>query len=167
MIRPAKFSDIPQMIDLLATTHRQSKYNGRCGLDQKAMEQLFLALVAGQNKNDGDATYLVVSYDPAVETKLTGFMAGTLGRIYNVCDKLMATDLFLIHHGKHPVDVIRMVDGYHDWAMANPKVIEIGLSWSDATSSGHGLARLYKHKGFKLVGEQYEYRTDMEMGVAA
>lgn len=164
MIRNATFSDIPRLMELLAETHRQSKYNGRCGLSEKAMGQLFMALVAGQNKKDVDATYLVVADQ---DGEVVGFMAGTLGRIYNVCDKLMATDLFLIHQGKYPINVMKMVDGYVKWAEQNPKVIEIGLSWSDATRTGYNLASLYKHKGFKLVGEQYELRTDMDMEEAA
>lgn len=168
MIRNATFSDIPAITALLEATHRKSKYNGRAVLDPKAVEQLLMAMVMGQNKTDGDATYLVVCVkDGGAKDQVVGFMAGALSRVYNILNKYCASDIFLINEGGTGPDLLRMVDGYIKWAMANQKVIEIGLSWSDAVSGGHKLATLYKHYGFRLVGEQYEYRTDMEMEAAA
>lgn len=166
MIRPAKFSDIPALKKLLRATHRASKYALRMELHDKAMEDMLMALVAGQNQHGPGATYLAVI--EASGSEVVGFMAGSLNRVYGIGDKLVATDNFLItNHRAKTSDFLKLIDGYTAWAKANPKVIEIGLSWTDAMHRGEALARLYQRKGFSLVGEQYELRLDLDLEEAA
>jgi hypothetical protein len=163
MIRPATFTDIPAMTELLRSAHKRSKYAGRTGLNEKAMEQLFVAMVAAQNQNGPQASFCVVAEKGE---KVTGFMCGALNRIYNVGEKLGASDLFLINDGRNSRDTLAMIDAYIEWAQRNPKVIEIGLSWSDAVHEG-GIAEVYKRKGFSLIGEQYSLRLDQSKREAA
>ena len=164
MVRDATFSDVPALSKLLERAYRKSKYADRTGLHTKSVEQLFLGLVSGQRQNGPQASYLRVA---TKQDKVVGFLAGTLGRVYNVGEKLVASDVFFISEGSYPKDLEALIDGYVEWASANPKVIEIGLSWSDAVRDGAALAKLYKRKGFTLVGEQYELRTDVAMEKAA
>lgn len=167
MIRDARFSDIPALTKLLRWAHRTSKYATRTQLHDKSIEELLLGLIAGQKQNGPGATYLkVICHDETGE--VVGFMAGMLNRVYNIATKLAASDLFLINtNGAYRADMLGLIDGYVEWAKSNPKVIEIGLSWSDAITDGQSLARLYRRKGFKLVGEQYELRTDDALEEAA
>jgi hypothetical protein len=158
MIRVAKFADTPAIEGLLSRAHARSKYFGRTGINLKALNDMVMGLIAGQNQKGPQATYMVVAEQ---DEEVSGFMAGALSRAYNFLDGLVATDVFLINEGG-PIDAIRMVDGYLNWARGNPKVIEIGLSWSDALIGGEAAAKLYKRLGAKLVGEQYEIRLDME-----
>lgn len=159
MMRDAKYSDIPALADMLRRGHERSKYANRATLHEKSMEHILMACVAGQRHRGPDGSFLsVVERDG----KVVAFMAGSLGRVYNITDKLVASDIFLVSESDKPTDIIRLIDAYTAWAGSNPNVIEIGLSWSDAIDeeSGHTLAKLYKRKGFRLVGEQYELRTD-------
>lgn len=157
MIRAAKFADIPALEKILRETHTRSKYAGRTEINQKAMEQMLTGLVAAQNQNGPGATFLMVSEKGG---EVVGFMAGVLNRIYNIGEKLGATDLFLIGSSVNRADTDALVDAYIDWASTNPKVIEIGLSWSDTVAKG-GLAKyLYTRRGFRLSGEAYILQND-------
>lgn len=165
MIRDALFSDIPALMGLMRASHARSKYAGLgVSLVEKAMDQMFMGLVAGQKQNGPQASFLqVVNRDG----KVVGFMAGSLNRIYNVGDKLGANDVFLINEGRHLKDALQLIDNYIAWARSNPKVIEIGLSWSDAIPHAKSIADIYRSKGATLVGEQFEIRVDIPFEVAA
>lgn len=133
-------------------------------MNAKALTEMLTGLIAAQNQNGPGATFLVVSVKMG---KVVGFMAGTLCRIYNILDGLAATDLFLINDDKNPGDTRAMIDAYLDWAEANPKVLEIGLSWSDTMPRGEEVANLYKRRGFIKTGETYTFRVDKEVRAAA
>jgi hypothetical protein len=164
MIRPAKFADTPAIERLLRSTQEKSKYAGRCAVNDKALNDLVMAMIAGQNQRGPQATYVTVCEH---DGEVVGFMSGVLNRVYNIGDKLVASDVFLVNEGSSMADTLKMIDGYIDWAKANPKVIEIGLSWSDAVGGGQTLAKLYKRKGFEVVGEQFEMRMDVPQARAA
>lgn len=159
MVRNAVFSDTPEIEKLIHNAHKRSKYSGRTGINAKALTQLVLGLVAGQNQNGPGATFAVVAEDGG---KIVGFMGGMLNRIYNIGDKLGATDLFLLNEGGHLINTLSMVDEYIRWARANPKVIEIGLSWSDSITGAEGAKALYKRLGATKTGESYEIKLDVE-----
>ena len=158
MMRNAKYADVPALAAMLGEVQAKSKYAFRAGIHTRSVEDLLISAVAGQNHRGPGGSFLqVVERDD----KIVAFMVGSLGRVYNILDRLVASDIFLISESDKPVDIIRLIDAYVAWAASNPKVIEIGLSWSDAVADdGHVLAKLYKRKGFRLVGEQYELRTD-------
>lgn len=164
MIRPATFSDIPAMAKLVHNSHARSKYAPRTDINAKALEQLLMGLVAGQNQNGPGATHITVCER---QGKVTGFMAGAINRIYNIGEKLSASDLFLINDANNVGDTMKLIDDYIDWAHSNPKVIEVGLSWTDATNSGHVIRKLYKRKGFRMAGEQFVIETDQTEARAA
>lgn len=164
MIREATLRDGPAIERLLRETHDRSKYSTRAKMNDRALTMLVTAMIAGQHQNGPQATYVVVSEKCG---KVVGFMMGVLNRVYNVLDRLVANDVFLINEGASVADTQRMIDGYIEWARSNPKVIEIGLSWSDAVKGGDVIAKIYQRKGFKLVGEQYELRIDVAERKAA
>lgn len=125
-------------------------------VNTKALEQLLLGCVAGQNGKGLAATFLDVAER---DGKIVAFLAGSCSRVYNIGEELVTSDLFLINEGGHAADTLALVDSYIAWAKSQPKVIEIGLSWSDA-AGGAGIAAVFKRKGFKKVGEQWELRLD-------
>ena len=161
MIRAAKFSDIPAMAKLVKETHRRSKYAGRCGVCDKAIEQLLTGSIASQNQSGPGASFVEVAEE---DGKVVGLMIGVLNRIYNIGDKLCASDLFLINHGRS-ANGFKLLDNYIAWARSNPKVIEIGLSWSDSVVNTKGVTDVYRRMGAHLVGEQYAIDEDLDGGV--
>ncbi len=158
MIRAGTFTDIPALAKLVRASHERSKYAGRTGINDKALETMLMGLVAGQNQSGPQSTHVSV-YEKAGE--VTGFVAGSLSRVYSIGEKLVASDHFLINEKASLTTTMRLLDAYIDWARNNPKVIEIGLSWSDALPGAEAVAQLYKRKGFHKVGEQFEIRLDL------
>jgi GNAT superfamily N-acetyltransferase len=163
MIRPAIFADTPAIERLLRRVHAKSKYASLTPLNDKALNQTVMSLIAGQNQNGPMATHVTVVEH---QGKVLGFMAASLNRIYNICDKLVASDTFIISESRRASDTVAMIDAYIEWAKANPKVIEIILTWSDAVPGGEKMAKLYTRKGFRLVGEQYEMDHEMRLSRA-
>jgi GNAT superfamily N-acetyltransferase len=160
MIRPAKFADTPAIERLLRRVHAKSKYAKLTPLNEKALNQVVLSMIAGQNQSGPEATFVVVAEH---QGKVQGFMAASLNRIYGICDKLTASDSFIISESRKASDTVAMIDAYIEWAKSNPKVVEIILTWSDAVPGGQKMAKLYTRKGFRQVGEFYEMDYEMRM----
>jgi len=162
MIREAKFADTPAIERLLRRVHAKSKYAAMTMLNEKALNNTVMGMIAGQNQHGPEASFVrVVEH----QGKVQGFMAASLSRIYGICDKLTASDTFIISESRRASDTVAMIDAYIEWAKRNPKVVEIILTWSDAVPGGEKMAKLYQRKGFRLVGEFYEMDYEMRMRV--
>ncbi len=158
MIRPARYQDAPEIEQLIRNQHTRSKYAGRVAIVDKALAQVVLGAIMGMNQSGPHATHCAVSVEGG---KVRGFIAGSLARIYNIGDKLGASDQFLVNEGRTGAS-LQLIDSYIAWASANPKVVEIGLSWTDALPGADRAALLYQRKGFSLVGEQFVLRLDQD-----
>lgn len=163
-IRAAKFADTPAIEAIIRRTHARSKYAHRSGVNDKALNAAVLGMIAGQAQSGPQATHVTVCEQKG---QVVGFMASTLARIYSVGDKLCASDVFLINEGNSVGDTSKMIDRYIEWASANPKVIEIGLSWSDTIHGQSSVARHFVRKGFTVSGETYTLRLDAQQAEAA
>lgn len=165
MTRPAAFADVPRLVELFHEMHAASKYAGRSALSEKAVNNMLMGMIAQQNQRGPQGTYFHVALQDGV---IVGFMVGLLDRIKHVLNKLVAGDAYLyVRPGSSPTHVLKLIDGYIDWARGNPKVLEIKLSWDDTLPRAKEVARIYKRKGFDLVGEIYEMRVDAEVAEAA
>lgn len=156
MIRPAKFVDAPALMGLLRGLYARSKYAGRVEICEKALENTVLGLIGGMNQPGPSGTHVSVSEE---DGKVVGFIAGALSRVYGIGDKLGASDVFLVNEGR-ATGAVGLIDAYIAWASANPKVIEIGLSWADTLPDASRVAAIYERKGFYLAGELYVLPLD-------
>jgi L-amino acid N-acyltransferase YncA len=157
MIRPAKYGDVPRIVDLLKEMHAASKYAGHVGVDHKSAHDLITQCVrrhAGQH--EGATLVFVVERDGQVE----GFMVGMLDRIYHIGDRLTANDLYLHTTKAAPPGSARgLFRRYMKWAADNPKVYEIASSWSDAIPGAQKVGRMYQALGFEKCGEMFIKRV--------
>lgn len=156
MIRPARFTDAPELQRIIRNQHPRSKYAGRCGINEKALESMVLGLIAGMGQNGPQASHIAVNVE---DGKVVGFIAGTLSRIYGIFDRLAASDAFLINEGRAGAS-LQLVDSYIAWARANPKVLEISLSWTDVLPGAEKVEALAERKGFARVGGIYAMALD-------
>lgn len=165
MIRDARFQDIPEIAAMLREMHGASKYAGRVGISDKAVDALLMGSVAGQKQHGPQASFVAVAeHDGA----LTGFMIGVLDRVYHIGDRLTANDVFLhCRNTARPSDALRLIDAYIAWARANPRVIEIMLSWADTLPGAERIAAVYRRRGFRRIGEMWEQRADLAPGQEA
>lgn len=154
MIRPAKFVDIPRLVDLLCEMHGASKYAGTVDVDRKAAHTLMQQCVTRHGgKHEGAALVMVAEHEGQIE----GFVVGLLDRVYHIGTKLAANDVYLhVTEKGRPRDVRRLLDAYVAWAAENPKVAEIRLSWTDTMEGAEKIDGLYKRMGFRRCGAIYE-----------
>jgi hypothetical protein len=159
VIRSAACRDIPAVEAMLREMYALSKYAGRVEISDKAMRGVLESAVAMQAQNGPQATMFKIAEQGG---KPVGFMIGSLARIYNIGNKLVAQDAFLyVRKGSATSHTFRLIDEYITWASANPKVIEINLSWVDALPGAARIGELYRRKGFAQTGEIYELRLDV------
>jgi GNAT superfamily N-acetyltransferase len=161
MIRPAKHADTPALLVLLTEAHAQSRFatDGFVSVDMRYAQKLLGQLIQRHgHTHDGGSCVFVFERDGVIE----GFIAGVLDRVYHIGDMLQASDMFLFARaGRGPIAPL-LIEAYIDWSSANPHVLEIMLSWSDALDSGAKAGALYERMGFTRCGAMY--RRDRVVG---
>lgn len=157
MIRGARFSDVPRIVDLLCEMHLASKYAGKVDVSRKAAHALIQQCVTRHGGlHEGGALVVVAEHDGTVE----GFMVGMLDRVYHIGDRLAANDVFLhVTDKASKLDVGRLFKEYMSWAASNPKVHEIRASWTDTMEGASDIGKLYECNGFRQCGAIYEKGT--------
>lgn len=156
MIRVGKAMDAPELTALLSRTCDVSRYGGAVSVDPAIARKLFAQAAMKHGFIHDGGMFLMVSEDETGAIDM--FILGALSRIYMVCDMLAASDLFLVHRDgakPNPRALVDLVDAYLAWADSNPKVYEIGLSWSDTLPGAERLTNLFKRRGFQRCGETW------------
>lgn len=153
MIRRAETSDIPRLVELVAQMHGESEFARRgIGLDTKAVRSFILAGIRRHDgKSEGASLFNVAVFRGRVE----GLMLGMLQPVYMVCHGLEAFDFWLYTTRRAPkLAASRLIDEYLAWALANPRVCDVMLSWTDVVGvDARKIAKLYERKGFRRRGE--------------
>lgn len=155
MIRRATASDLPRLYDLLLEIQQKSKYFPDIEVDERAARSLLMTgIQRNGSMHDGGSLMLVEERSGNVE----GFIMGMLDRIYHIGTRLCANDIYLYcTDAASKTAALRLAKGYIDWAMGNPKVAKIMLSWTDALGvDGESIGRMYGGLGFHKVGEIWE-----------
>lgn len=161
MIRPAKFIDVPRIVELMGEMHRHSKYAFVDEVDEAAAHKLVAAFVQRHGGSHDGATLVMVS---ETEGKVVeGFMLGALDRVYHIGKRLSANDVFLYVSDYAPrTDALRMFEAYMSWATNNPKVAVIKASYTDAIEGAGRMVGVYERKGFHKIGEIFERLNETE-----
>ena len=144
-------AEVFALVAILVGQYRQSKYAASpAEVDEPYARKLLAALIGRHGGLHDGAGFVAVSEHDGV---VTGFIAGSLTRVYEVGTHLAANDLFLVTgSGARAADAARLFDAYVAWAAGNPKVLEIRASWTDAVTGADKIERLYRRKGFTRVG---------------
>lgn len=153
MIRCATPGDLTRLFALVQEMHGKSEFAERgIALDERLVRSFLFDGVRKHGGQGAGSTQLnVIDRGNGVE----GFMFGLLQPIYSVCRGLEAIDFWLYATAKAPkIGPARLIDFYLDWALDNPKVKDVLLSWTDVVGvDGRKIARLYERKGFRKRGE--------------
>jgi len=151
MIRLATFGDMPRLFELFEEMHEKSVYAGEVGIDETALRSLIMDCVRRNGGQHCGSTLFLVEHSGE---RIEGLMIGILDRVYHFLNRLRATDLFLYCTPEaHFRASSLMIDRLTQWAVENPKVFEIYLSWTDAISNdAERVEKLYARKGFRKCG---------------
>lgn len=159
MLRPARFVDVPRLVEMLADAHGKSRYAGKVNVDAGYARKLLAQLVQrhGHTNHGGSCVFVVEGGDGAV----CGLVVGILERVYMIGDQLAANDLFLVVNKNAPISAMKQLIGaYLDWADNNQNVAEINLSWTNALATGERMSKLYKRLNFTKCGEVFCRRSE-------
>lgn len=160
MIRNANFSDIPAVVRIIEWAYRSTPYalKGLASVDVGEAKRLLMNSIQRHGGKNGGACWVQVADSGAA---VTGFILGTLTRVYSVGDRLMATDLFWICTDEaDPRDGPALMRGMLGWAKENPAVVEITCATTsvmgvDPAKAGALLERL----GMSKFGNIYQLRV--------
>ncbi|SKB32292.1 GNAT family N-acetyltransferase [Sphingopyxis flava] len=153
-LRPARFVDVPALVDMLVDQQKTSIYAETVNVDRDHARKLLAHMVQRHGGTHDGATCVFVC--EASDGAIAGFCAGMLNRVYMIGTELMAQDAFLVvARGAPGAAVLQLLDAYLAWAEASPKVREIQLSHTAAIPGSERIAKLYRRKGFVPFGRSY------------
>ncbi len=161
MLRPARFVDVPRMVEMLVEQQQQAKIYADVEVDQPYTRRLLAQFVQRHGGiHDGATCLFVVESDKGV---IEAFCAGVMTRVYEIGTLLCAKDAFLVAtKGANPRAALQLIDAYVAWADMSPKCYEINLSRTDILSSGARMDKIYIRKGFEPCGRIFRKLRDVE-----
>lgn len=148
MIRPGKSTDAFALADLLIERHPDTRYAGKVDIVPEVARKMFAAAAQRHGGTNDGATFLMVHTD--THDIIDAFILGGLQRVYGIGDMLAACDIYLIGRKNcDPRAMRELISSYVAWAEDNPKVHEIGLSWSDTIPGNEAIMEYYMRSGFE------------------
>ena len=150
MIRPAKHQDIPRCRAILRQTHERSHYAGtECGFDEKEATRL---LVHAVQQHGAGAFFEVAEREGEIEA----FIVGVLSRVYCVCTKLRASDLFWVATDRvNPRHPRKLMKNMIAWARTNPDVVEVYCGATAIVQDAEKAGRILGRLGLQHYGSIY------------
>ena len=156
--RPAKFTDIPALLDLMTVAHFASSYAGKCRIDTAHAEKVLRSCIGNQGTEPREGQTLV--YVAESDGLVVGAIIGILQRVYLVTDVLEATDLFwFARPGADPSVGPKLMRYLHKWASKIEHVIEIVQANRDTISDPDRTGKLIERTGARMVGHVYIKET--------
>lgn len=155
MVRDALFADIPAIVLVLEEAYLRTHYakSGLADMDRSEAKRLLVASIQRHGGKNGGSTWVQVSETNGI---VTGFILGTLTRVYSIGNRLMATDLFwLTSPAADPLDAGRLMRGMIAWAAAAPHCIEINSGTTAIMNDPDGAGRMLEHMGMTKYGNLY------------
>lgn len=167
MMRPARFIDTPRIVELLVEQHQSSRYAAVTDVDVDYTKRMVGQMIQRHGGiHDGATCCYVIENDEGI---VEAFIFGMLDRVYEIGTALVAWDKFLVCSPRAPsTAMMRLLNGYLEWADNNPKVIEIGGSWTDVLPTGERMDSVFTRKGFTRCGAIYRRASNTQaQGIAA
>ncbi|WP_157784792.1 hypothetical protein [Sphingobium xenophagum] len=153
-IRPARSVDVFALVEMLEEQHARSRYAGRVAIDAKYARSLLAQAIQRHGGTHAGGALVNVLQDG--REVIQAFCVGVLDRVYQIGDRLVAQDAFLVaREGAPPLASIKLLSRYIQWAATNPAVFEITLSHTDAMPEGERIGALYERLGFQKCGALY------------
>lgn len=144
MIRPARYSDIPRILELGQIMHQVTDYSTR-PFDPEQAGQFMATLIDGAG----------VIFLAEVDGEVIGGMAGAMGgNWFN--DELFAYEiaLFVDPKRRNGITAVKLIRAFIRWAeIKGAKRIQAGIT----TGRGvEGIAKLYRSLGFSSANPMFE-----------
>ena len=154
MIRPARFADIPGLIDLGLSCMAAGRYHGT-SLNVEAAKGLLIGAITSHKPTPeiGSTPVFVADHDG-----LTGFIIGSYQPAYMVLDEMVVSHLiWWVDHSKaQPSDGWDLMEALHEWAGPVRQCHAI----NDAVMRRGVLRRMFLQKGYRECGHLFEKEAE-------
>lgn len=163
VIRNASFSDIPAIVRLLQEAYLDTHYakSGLAEIDEAEAKRLLLASIQRHGQRHGGACWVQVADNGA---GITGFILGTLARVYVIGNKLMASDVFwLTSAHAEPRDAPALMRGMLSWAWSSPHVVEARCGTTSVLRDHHDAGKILIRLGMEHYGGIYRMERPPEV----
>jgi hypothetical protein len=167
-LRAARFADAPELAKILAERQEDSRYAGEVEVDQPYARKMLAGAIGRHGGTTEGGCFVMVAVD--ADDCPQAFVLGSLERVYGVGNKLAASPNYQVgRKGVSAFVLDRLFDAYVAWADANPRVYEIGASWSNALPGSERFAAAFKRRGFEKIVEVYSVTrpTTQQQDIAA
>ena len=158
MIRPARFQDIPRLVDLIHEAAKGSVYARGCTFDEAEASRLVMGLIAAHGRREAGGAWCGVVENGKVE----GMLLVALNRVYFVAHQLRAQDMFFFVTRKAgPASGMALLRACVDWCREVPGLVEVVITPNDAVPSRGKVEKALGRQGFCTFGSLYrkEVRT--------
>lgn len=153
-LRPARFTDAPELAKILAERQKDSRYAGVVEVDQPYARKLIASAIGRHGGTNEGSTFVMVAVD--ADDQPQAFILGALSRVYQVGNRLAACDQYLVGRSSVSAFVLdQLLDAYIAWAADIPKVYEIGASFANTIPQAERFRAAFERRGFTKVGEVY------------
>lgn len=153
MIRTARLTDIPRLIDIIHERAQATDYATTCTFDEAHAQDLLTRAIMQHGKREDGGTFCLVHEHKG---KVQGFLFLVLCRVYLVAHQLRAMDLFWFSTPKaQPGAGAKMLDAGVAWCGKVPGLIEIDIVATDVAGDPRRVGLLLGRKGFEEAGKMY------------
>lgn len=150
-VRPAKFADIPRLIEIAQDALSRSRHASRGRVVPEYAKRTAMSAI----KNHGQGTCCFVG---EAKGSVEAVIVGVTDWFYGACDFRYATDYFFYATRQaDPRDAGRLASAFEKWALQAPNVVEIkpmvngailGMDWKMS-------ARIWRRRGYVQDGASF------------
>lgn len=145
-MHPARFRDIPAIVELGKRALAESRFSEICHVDEGLAKALLYEVIS----DDGNSMRALVTDD------IRGVIVGSITPYYGVLSVPLLTDhLWYCAPGAHPKAAFALLDALHEWADTKGPVIKRHMV-NDAIVDIERSRRLLERKGYRVTGYVFE-----------
>lgn len=146
-VRPAEFTDIPDIVAVIADGHKRSRYKDQAWCEGK-LKTILRNAIMRHGKGREACAFVAVSAGA-----VCGVIIGVLDRLYGISINPYATDVFFLTNRKAPVRAAAaLLNQFEQWAKSIPDLIEIRLGNTGAVVDYVKSGALYQRRGYERDG---------------
>lgn len=154
VIRPARFQDIPQLVDIAHTAQAASKYSHFATLDEVKLKLALVNVIQNSRLKGEGASYIAVSER---EGHIEGVIIAAAVNLYQIVEMRMVTDLlWYVPEGGSPKAAIGLLKSMHSWAATLDGPVIIQQYLTDAITDPGRSSNILERQGMQCVGLIYE-----------
>lgn len=152
-IRPARFRDIPRIVELCAGIHGVSSFANRFALDEWALKKALLDAIGSHASKPGSGLVLVSETDGDIDGVFVGFVK----QLYSCLDAYIASNvIWYSAPDARPQVAFELLKAFEQWLSRSDHPVIFRMGLSDAIQDPERMSKLLTRKGYRHSGHLFE-----------